>query len=88
MSATVATVGTDVTAVQGIAQTILDTIEAVDPAVGATVEEAANIVNLLAGLVTAALTALQNATGTPITVESVTALLPNPTPLPEPPAGQ
>lgn len=80
------TLAVDVTAVQGVALTILATLEAVDPAIGVEAEVAANLVTLIGGLVTAALTALQNAQGVPITAESIMALLPNPEPLPEPDA--
>jgi hypothetical protein len=76
---------TDITAVQGVAGTILSTIEAVDPAVALPAATAGTVVGLLGDMVTAALTAWSNASGIPITVESVTALLPNPTPLPLPP---
>jgi hypothetical protein len=84
---TAAQLTTDVTAVQGVATTILSTIEAVDPAVGVPAEEAAVAIALVAQLVTAALTAWSNASGTAITADSITALLPDSTPLPEPPAG-
>ena len=84
MAVDTTTIQSDVTAVQGVAQTILTTIEAIDPAVGVPAGVAANLVTLIGGLVTAALTALQNASGEAITAESITALLPNATPLPEP----
>jgi hypothetical protein len=79
-------VATDVTAVQQVGNTILSTIEAVDPAIDVPANEASVILTLVASLATAALTAWSNASGTPITVESVTALLPNATPLPTPTA--
>jgi hypothetical protein len=78
---------TDITAVQGVAGTILATIEAVDPAVALPAATAGTVVVLLGDMVTAALTAWSNASGIPITVESITALLPDPTPLPLPPEG-
>lgn len=78
------TLATDVTAVQGVAGSILATIEAVDPAADVPAEIAGEALTLLAQLATAALNAWSNASGEPITIESVTALLPNPTPLPEP----
>ena len=84
---TAAQLTTDVTAVQGVATTILSTIEAVDPAVDVPAAEAAAALALVAQLVTAALTAWSNASGTAITADSITALLPDSTPLPEPPAG-
>lgn len=77
-------VATDVSTVQTIGNTILSTIAGLDPAVDVPAETAGTILNLAAGLATAALTALSNASGTPITAESVMALLPNATPLPEP----
>jgi hypothetical protein len=80
------TLATDVTEVQTVAGSILATIEQADPAVGVPVEVAEQAVTLLGDLVSAALTAWSNASGIPITVESVTALLPNATPLPLPPA--
>ena len=86
MAVDTTTIAADVTAVQGVAQTILSTIEAVDPEVGVPVEVAANLVTLIGGLVTAALTALQNASGEPITAATLEALLPNPDPLPPPTA--
>jgi hypothetical protein len=80
------TLATDVTEVQGVAGTILSTIEALDPAVDVPAETAGAALTLLGGLVTAALTAWSNASRIPITVESVAALLPDATPLPLPPA--
>lgn len=77
-------IAADVAAVQGVAGTILATIEEVDPAVGVPVETAEKLVTLIGGMVSAALTALQNASGEPITTATITALLPNATPLPEP----
>lgn len=81
---TAAQVATDVNAVQSIGNSILTTVAGVDPAADVPVAEAGAILNLTAGLVTAALTALSNASGTPITAETVMALLPNAVPLPEP----
>jgi hypothetical protein len=78
------TVTTDITAVVSSGNAILDAIEGADPALDVPAETAGLVLNTLAELVTAALTAFSNASGTPITVESVQALLPNPTPLPEP----
>lgn len=78
------TIKADIGAVQGVAGEILKTIEAVDPALSATAELTENLLTLLAGLVNSALTAWSNASGTPITAETVAALLPNQTPLPPP----
>jgi chemotaxis protein CheY-P-specific phosphatase CheC len=81
---TAAQVAADVTAAQAIGNTILDTVSAVDPAADVPAAEAGAILNLTGQLVSAALTAWSNASGTPITAETVAALLPNATPLPEP----
>ena len=77
MSVTIQQVTQDIQAVQGIAGEVMSTIEGLDPALAAPIEA----VQAIEALVTAALTAWSNASGTPITVASVQALLPNPTPL-------
>lgn len=69
---------------QAIGDTILNTIRAVDPGVELPVASAQIILDLLAKLVVTGLTAWSNASGTPITVESIQALLPNQTPLTAP----
>jgi hypothetical protein len=63
--------------------TILSVLEA-DPALAAPAGTAEQVLNLTADLVTKALMALSVASGVPITVESVQALLPNATPLSAP----
>ena len=73
--------------VQGLAGTVLTTIEAADPAAQLPAAEAGAVVALLAQMVAAAANAWSVASGTPITAASITALLPDSTPLPEPPAG-
>lgn len=78
-------IAADVGVVQGVAGEILTTIEGVDPAVALPAEAAQAILTMVGNLITAALTAWQTASGQPITTETITALLPNPTPLPEPP---
>lgn len=80
------TLAADVQEVQNISNTILATIETLDPAVASEAELAGQLETLVGGLVTAALTALQNAQGAVIDAETITALLPNPEPLPLPPA--
>jgi hypothetical protein len=81
------TLATDIGVVQGVAGEILTTVEAVDPSADVPAGDAGAALALVGSLVTAALTAWQNASGTPITAASLTALLPNPVPLPAPPAG-
>lgn len=81
---TAAQVAADVTAAQAIGDSILTTVSAVDPAADLPAAEAGAILNLTASLVAAALTAWSNASGTPITAETVAALLPDPTPLDAP----
>lgn len=78
--ATAATVSTTVTEIGTIADSILQEISAVDPAVAAP----AAIVEMLAGLVTKAIAAYSAASGAPVTVASIEALLPNPEPLSAP----
>lgn len=77
-------ISTDITAVQAILDSILATLAFVDPAFGPTAATAQIIADLTAKLATAAFTAFGNASGTPITVESIQALLPNQTPLSAP----
>jgi hypothetical protein len=64
--------------------TILSTLETVDPAVALPAATAEQVLNLVADLVGKALTAWSAASGVPITVESVQALLPNQTALTQP----
>jgi hypothetical protein len=77
----------DIAAVQASGDAILASIEGADPAVALPAEAAATVLNLTASLVTAAITAFQNASDTPITAESIAALMPDATPLPAPPSG-
>lgn len=63
---------------------ILDAVEGIDPGAEVDVEAAQKIATLTGDLLTKALTAYGAAAGTPITVESVMALLPNATPLTPP----
>lgn len=84
--ATAAAVSTDITSATTIANTILATIEAVDPAAELPAAEAGTVIDLTASLVTAALAAYSNASGTPINATTIAALMPDPTPLSEPTA--
>ncbi len=79
--ANIAGVVTAVQEVQTVSGTILATIEATDPAVTSEAETAGALVTLIGSLISSALTAYSAASGTPITVESVQALLPDATPL-------
>ena len=69
----------------------LEATDAIAKQYGATsvelpVEAAEVVLPILGKLVAAAVTGYSNASGTPITIETITALLPNATPLPKPPA--
>lgn len=77
-------VSTAVSEVQAVGDTILTTLQAVDPGVAIPAATAEVILDLIAELAAKALTAWSNASGTPITVESIQALLPNQTPLSAP----
>jgi hypothetical protein len=77
-------VTTAVTETQAVGDTILATLEAVDPAVDIPAATAATILDLIAELVSKALTAYSAASGTPITTATIEALLPNATPLTAP----
>ena len=81
---TAGTVSSVVTEVQAGADTVLGLLEEFDPAAEVPAAAAEGIVNEVGSLVTKALSAWSAASGTPITVESVTALLPDPTPLTDP----
>lgn len=79
-----AAISAAITEAQAVGNTILGTLAAVDPAVAAPAATAEVILNLVAELITKAFDAYENASGTPITVESIQALLPNQTPLSAP----
>ena len=66
--------------VEQIGNEVLSEVSALDPAL----ELPAAAIEAIEGLATAALQAWTQASGTPITVASVQALLPNPTPLTPP----
>jgi hypothetical protein len=66
--------------VEQASNTILATVEALDPALDLPV----GVIQAIEGLATTALSAWSTASGTPITVASVQALLPNPVPLTPP----
>lgn len=80
----VATAVSIVTEIQEISAEILATIGAVDPALADTTGAAEGLIALFATLASKALTAYSEASGVAITVESVQALAPNPTPLTDP----
>lgn len=81
---TAAGVSSIVSEVQGAGDTILGLLEAFDPNAEIPDEQAAGIVDEVANMATKALAAWSAAAGTPITAESVLALLPNATPLTAP----
>jgi hypothetical protein len=66
------------------ANAVLEIIAAVDPQIGGEGLAAGKVAGLLAGLVMKALAAYSAASDTPITPETVAALLPNPEPLSPP----
>lgn len=77
------TVGQVLTVMQEVeasANAILTEVEALDPALALPI----GIVQAIEALATTALKAWSTSAGTPITVESVQALMPNPTPLTPP----
>lgn len=75
-----------VTDVQAIGDTILAEVGSIDPAVAIPAAVATKVLDLLSQLASKAITAWGAASGTPITVETITALLPNATPLTPPDA--
>jgi hypothetical protein len=77
-------VTTAVTETQAVGDTILTTVGTLDPAVAIPVAAAGTILDLLAKMVSKALTAYGAASGTPITTATIEALLPNATPLTKP----
>lgn len=68
----------------GVAQEILTLISAADPALAPATGTTMSVVALVAQLAAKALAAWAAASSTPITVQSVQALAPNPAPLPPP----
>jgi hypothetical protein len=78
--ATVSQVLTVLQEVEAASSTILATVEALDPAADLPIAA----IQAVEALATSALSAWSTAAGTPITVESVQALLPNPVPLTPP----
>lgn len=80
-STTVVTVVTDV---QVIGDTILEEVGALVPGYAIPAATAEKIVDLLSQLASKAITAWGAASGTPITAETLAALLPNATPLTQP----
>lgn len=80
------TVTTIVTDVQTLGDAILEEVGALIPGADVPAATAEKVVDLLAQFATKALTAWGAASNTPITPETITALLPNPTPLTQPTA--
>jgi hypothetical protein len=74
------------TAVVSIAEQGLKTAETFDPAIAPEAAIIGAILPIAQQLLTAALNAWSNASGQPITVETITALLPDATPLTPPTA--
>ena len=70
--------------VQAAGNAILNSVEAITPGADLPAESAEAILNLIAEMAQKALAAWSAAAGVPITVDSVKALLPNPTPLSPP----
>lgn len=66
------------------ANTVLAIIETAEPQVAGEAALAANVLNLLSALVTKALAAYMAASDTPITPETIAALMPNRVPLTTP----
>jgi len=75
-----------VTEGQAIGDSILEAIGALAPGVAVPAAFAETILNLLAKYVSKAVIAYSGASGTPITADSIAALLPNQTPLTPPDA--
>lgn len=78
-------VAADVNAVQQTGDAILAAIEGADPALDVPAEAAAGVLDLITELFNAAATAWANASGQPITKETIAALIIPDTPLPDPP---
>jgi hypothetical protein len=78
------TVVSTVTEISGISDTILKSIEALDPAVAPEAAVVDGVVSLLSDLVGKAITAFSAASDTPITADTIAALIPNSTPLTPP----
>ncbi len=82
-SPAVTKIASSITEISGIADAILKALETI-PAIAGPAAVADEIVVLVAELASKAVTAWSQASGTPITVESLNALLPNPVPLSAP----
>lgn len=78
-------VAADVNAVKSTGDAILAAIEGADPALDVPAESAGAVLDLVAELFNAAATAWSNASGQPITKETIAALIIPDTPLPDPP---
>lgn len=86
MAVTVGEVQSVLTEAQGIGDTVLTSLETLDPAAAAPEVIAKEVLDLLAKYGGLALQAIAGAQGTAITVDSVKALEPDTTPLPKPQA--
>jgi hypothetical protein len=84
MPVTAAQISSAVQEAQGVGDAILKTIEGLDPAAAVEAATIGGVVDLTEDLVEKALGAWSAASGQPITVQSVLALLPNQTPLTPP----
>lgn len=73
-----------VAAIETDAKAILAVVSAADPGIAGEIAVGEQVASLVEGLVAKALQAFAAAKGVPITPDSVTALLPNPTPLTPP----
>jgi hypothetical protein len=80
-----ADVGNVIEEVQHIATQVGDTIKVLDPVIAPETQTVEAIVTLLSNLVAKALEAYGAASAEPITIETITALLPNPAPMKPPP---
>lgn len=76
----------DISGAAGVSEQILELIAGLDPDVAIPAAILEKLLPLLVTYLSKGLTAWSNASGTPITVETVMALLPNPDPLTPPAA--
>lgn len=86
MSVTAGDISTTVAEAVAIGETILAALEGADPAVALPAEAAGGAIALAGELAQKALAAWSAASGVPITVDSVMALMPDETPLDPPDA--
>ncbi len=79
-------IASDIKTAQEVGNTILDAIESIDPGAAVPAEATETILNLAEQFAIAALIAYSNASGAPITPDTIAALMPNPTSLSTPSA--